>query len=169
MEIRRGTRNDLPALMALLQRVVPLMLAAGNLQWDENYPGQLVFERDVENTQLWVAEVGGVIAGVAAITTDPEPEYAQAGLDIEEPAVVVHRLAVDTAFRGTGVGRALMQQAEHIAIERGISVVRVDTGMQNPETQRLFPRLGYRLAGEISLQVRPNLRFLCYEKRLLLE
>jgi ribosomal protein S18 acetylase RimI-like enzyme len=169
MEIRRGTRDDLPALMALVRRVMPLMLAAGNLQWDENYPNQLVFEHDIEKSQLWVAEVGGVIAGVAAITTDPEPEYAQAGLDIEEPAVIIHRLAVDPAFRGNGVGSGLMQQAEQIAIERGITAVRVDTNTQNPETQRLFPRLGYRLAGEISLQVRPNLRFLCYEKRLLLE
>ena len=33
-------------------------------------------------------------------------------------------------------------------------------------TQRLFPRLGYRFAGEIGLAFRPGLRFFCYEKRL---
>ena len=32
--------------------------------------------------------------------------------------------------------------------------------------QRLFPKLGYELAGEIGLGFRPGLRFLCYEKRL---
>ena len=33
-------------------------------------------------------------------------------------------------------------------------------------TQRLFPKLGYRFAGEIGLAFRPGLRFFCYEKRL---
>ncbi len=166
MEIRLATGNDLPALMALMHRVVPLMLAAGNGQWDESYPNQPVFQRDVEKSQLWVAEIDRSIAGVAAITADPEPEYAQAGLDIDEPAIVVHRLAVDPAFRGVGVAAALMQKAEQIAIERGVASLRVDTNTQNEATQRLFPKLGYRLAGEIRLQIRPNLHFFCYEKRL---
>jgi ribosomal protein S18 acetylase RimI-like enzyme len=152
--------------MALVRRVVPLMRAAGNLQWDATYPNAGVFERDIELGQLWVAEIGDSVAGVAAITTDQEPEYAQVGWDVKEPAVVVHRLAVDPEFRGAGVAGALMMKAEEVAVERGIQVLRVDTNTQNEATQRLFPKLGYVLAGEIGLGFRPGLRFLCYEKRL---
>jgi ribosomal protein S18 acetylase RimI-like enzyme len=166
MRIRLATENDLPALMELLRRVVPLMRAAGNLQWDETYPNETVFQRDIDLGQLWVAEVDAGIAGVAAVTTDQEPDYAQVGWNIEEPAVVVHRLAVDPAFRGLGAAGALMQKAEEVAVERAIAVLRVDTNTQNEATQRLFPKLGYQLAGEISLAFRPGLRFLCYEKRL---
>jgi 2-amino-4-hydroxy-6-hydroxymethyldihydropteridine diphosphokinase len=152
--------------MALVRRVVPLMLAQGNLQWDDVYPNPQVFAEDIAAAQLWVAEQDGAIAGVAAITTDQSPEYADVGWDLNEPATVVHRLAVDPAFRGAGVAGALMQQAEVVARERGINVMRVDTNNQNPATQRLFPKLGYTLAGEIGLAFRPGLRFLCYEKRL---
>jgi ribosomal protein S18 acetylase RimI-like enzyme len=166
MRFRLATHEDLPALMALLRRVVPLMLAAGNLQWDEGYPNEIVFQRDIDLKQLWIAEEECVIAGLAAITQDQEPDYTQVGWDINEPAVVVHRLAVDPAFRGAGIAGALMQKAEEVAADRGISVLRVDTNTQNEATQRLFPKLGYQLAGEISLQIRPGLRFFCYEKRL---
>jgi ribosomal protein S18 acetylase RimI-like enzyme len=166
MQIRLATHRDLAALMTLVRRVVPLMRSAGNLQWDENYPNEAVFERDIDLKQLWIAEIGPDIAGIAAITMDQEPDYARVGWDISEPSIVVHRLAVDPAFRGAGVASLLMQTAEHIAVERGISVVRVDTNTQNEATQRLFPKLGYKLAGEISLQIRPGLRFFCYEKRL---
>jgi len=166
MEIRLAVVNDVAALMGLVRRVVPLMLAAGNLQWDATYPNAGVFERDIELGQLWVAQIDGAIAGVAAITTDQEPEYAQVGWDITELAVVVHRLAVDPEFRGAGVAGALMRQAEEVARERGIAVLRVDTNTQNEATQRLFPKLGYVLAGEIGLEFRPGLRFFCYEKRL---
>jgi ribosomal protein S18 acetylase RimI-like enzyme len=166
MEIRLATGEDLPALMALMRRVVPLMLATGNLQWDESYPNEAVFQRDIDLGQLWLADAETSVAGVAAVTMDQEPDYAQVGWDIDEPAVVVHRLAVDPAFRGAGIGGALMKKAEEVAAERGIPVLRVDTNTQNEATQRLFPKLGYRLAGEISLHIRPGLRFFCYEKRL---
>jgi ribosomal protein S18 acetylase RimI-like enzyme len=166
MWMRLAAHDDLPALMSLVRRVVPLMLASGNLQWDENYPDEDVFRRDIDLKQLWIAEIGTSIAGIAAVTMDQEPDYEQVGWDINEPAIVVHRLAVDPAFRGAGVAAALMQKAEEVAVECGIPVLRVDTNTQNEATQRLFPKLGYSLAGEISLQFRPGLRFFCYEKRL---
>jgi ribosomal protein S18 acetylase RimI-like enzyme len=166
MLIRLAVRENVAAVMALLRQVVPLMQAAGNLQWDERYPDEAVFELDVVRKQLWVAEVDGVIAGMAAVTTEPELEYAQVGWDIEEPAVMVHRLAVDPAFRGAGIAALMMRKAEEVATERGISVVRTDTSAENATAQRLFSKLGYELAGEIGLSFRPGLRVLCYEKRL---
>ena len=166
MQVRHGVLEDVPGIMALVHRVVPLMVASGNLQWDAHYPNTAVFERDVAKAHLWVAEEGGDIAGVAAITTDQEPEYVEVGWDPKEAAVVVHRLAVDPAFQGRGVAMALMLQAEEVARRWEIKVLRVDTNSQNEATQRLFPKLGFSFAGEIGLGFRPGLRFCCYEKRL---
>src|SRR6202020_1147614 len=118
MQMRLAVREDVVALVELLRRGVPLMLAAGNLQWNDDYPNAEVFERDIELGDLWVAEIDGGIAGVAAVSTDQEPEDAQVGWDINEVAVVVHRLAVDPAFRGAGVAGALMGKAEEVAMER---------------------------------------------------
>ncbi len=165
MRLRRATMEDLNEVMQLVRRVVPLMRESGNLQWDDAYPDVSVFESDVEKGLLWIAEIDARIAGIAAITTDQAPEYAEVGWDITESAIVVHRLAVDPAFRGRGVAAALMHQAEMVGMERGIQVVRVDTNSQNQATQILFPKLGYVCAGEIGLGFRPGLRFLCYEKR----
>lgn len=166
MRVRPGRREDVEPVMALVRRAVPLMRQAGNLQWDDTYPNAEVFADDVAKAQLWVAEEDGQVAGVAAITEDQEPEYADAGLDPDEPAIVVHRLAVDPAFRGRGVAEALMLQAEVVARARGIPALRLDTNTENEATRRLFPKLGYVLAGEIGLAFRPGRRFLCYEKRL---
>ena len=166
MLVRLGAATDITAVMDLVHCVVPLMRESGNLQWGDDYPNTAVFETDVAKTQLWLVEIAGRVAGIAAITTDQDPEYAQVGWDISERAIVVHRLAVDPAFRGQGVAVALMQQAEIVASQRGIDILRIDTNTQNEATQRLFPKLGYSLAGEIGLGFRPGLRFRCYEKRL---
>jgi GNAT superfamily N-acetyltransferase len=166
MHLRLATPADVPAIMQIVRRVVPLMRAAGNLQWDDDYPNPEAFAKDIALDQLWVAELGLRIAGMAALTTDQEPEYADAGWDITTPAVVVHRLAVHPDLQGLGVAAALMQQAEQVAVTRNIRELRVDTNTENPATQRLLPKLGYRLVGEIGLAFRPGLRFLCYEKHL---
>lgn len=164
--IRLATENDLPAILQLVAEVVPLMRAAGNEQWGEGYPNETVFRRDLALEQLWVAELAGRLAGVAALTTDQDPEYADADWVPNAPAVVTHRLAVAPAAQGQGIAAALLRQAESLAHQRGMDRVRVDTNSANSATQRLFPKLGYRFAGEIGLQYRPGLRFFCYEKIL---
>ena len=165
-QLRLAKQEDLPGIMALIRRVVPAMRASGNLQWDDSYPNAEVFLRDMHLAQLWVAEDAEQLMGVAAITTDQEPEYAEVGWNLTERAVVVHRLAVDPDFQGRGVAAAMMRQAEAVALERKILVLRLDTNSQNEATQKLFPKLGYSFAGEIGLGFRPGLRFRCYEKRL---
>jgi len=166
MLIRRAVLTDIPQIMQLIAEVVPAMNAAGNFQWDNTYPNAQVFEKDISLNQLWVADVDGAITGIAAITTDQEPEYANFGWDINETAIVTHRLAVSQEYRGKGIAAALLMQAEHDAINRGIHVLRIDTNTTNQATQKLFPKLGYQFSGEIGLGFRPNLRFYCYEKRL---
>ncbi|MGZ3873208.1 MAG: GNAT family N-acetyltransferase [Mucilaginibacter sp.] len=164
MIIRLATLNDIPQIMQVIAEVVPLMRASGNFQWDKDYPDADVFKNDIALNQLWVADMEGAIAGVTAITTDQSPEYAEVGWDINETAIVTHRLAVSPAFQGKGVAAALLAQAEQVAINLGITVLRVDTHINNQATQKLFPRLGYQLAGEIGLGFRPGMRFLCYQK-----
>ncbi|MEE1884121.1 GNAT family N-acetyltransferase [Pedobacter flavus] len=166
MVIRLATLNDISGIMDLVKCVVPLMQASGNFQWDEDYPNPEVFSNDISLNQLWVVEIDGIISGVSAITKDQDPEYADVGWDITESAIVTHRLAVNPAFQGRGIAKALMQQAEHVAKEQNIIKLRVDTNTKNVATQALFPKLGYLLSGEISLAKRPGLRFYCYEKIL---
>ncbi|MDB4919892.1 GNAT family N-acetyltransferase [Mucilaginibacter sp.] len=166
MLIRLATLTDIPPIMQLIAEVVPVMIAADNFQWDNTYPNSQVFENDIALNQLWVADIDGSIAGITAITTDQSPEYADVGWDITETAIVTHRLAVSPLFQGKGVAAALLVQAEVVAINRGIKVLRIDTNTNNHATQKLFPKLGYQFAGEIGLNFRPGMRFLCYEKKV---
>ncbi|UOQ53836.1 GNAT family N-acetyltransferase [Hymenobacter cellulosivorans] len=166
LHIRPATPADVSAIMSLVRRVVPLMQASGNQQWSADYPNEDVFQSDIAHNQLWVAELDGQVAGVAALTQDQDAEYAQADWDPTETAIVTHRLAVDPDIQGKGVAAALLAQAEQLARNRGLKSLRVDTNSENAATQRLFPKLGYRFAGEITLAFRPGLRFFCYEKRL---
>ena len=175
MRIRLGTADDVAAALDIIRLVVPLMLAEGNGQWNLDYPNADVLNKDVAQGQLWVAEEEGstsgapLITGLAAISTAREPEYERLSSwtgGSTAPAVVVHRLATHPEWRGRGVAAALMQQAEQFAAGLGIRNLRVDTNSANCATQRLFPKLGFSYVGDITLDLRPGLRFMCYEKIL---
>lgn len=166
MTIRLALTADVPKIMHMVSKVVPLMRAAGNFQWGDDYPNPEVFANDITIGQLWVAELEDKVVGVSAITTDQDPEYADAGWNIKEKAIVTHRLAVDPGCQGMGIAKALMNQAEVVAKASGIAILRVDTNSENMATQALFPKLGYEFSGEISLAKRPGLRFFCYQKLL---
>lgn len=166
MIIRLATLNDIDAIMQLIAQVVPVMNASGNFQWDSTYPNAEVFRNDIAQEQLWVAEVDGMVGGIAAITTDQEDEYRHAGMDITQTAIVTHRLAVGLDYRGMHIAEALLKQAEVVARNRGIDILRIDTNSNNKATRKLFPKLGSEFTGETGFKFRPNLRFYCYEKVL---
>eukprot|EP01103_Thecamoeba_quadrilineata_P007918 TRINITY_DN17738_c0_g1_i1.p1 TRINITY_DN17738_c0_g1~~TRINITY_DN17738_c0_g1_i1.p1 ORF type:complete len:169 (-),score=23.88 TRINITY_DN17738_c0_g1_i1:201-707(-) len=166
LQIRKARQDDVPLVALLIQKVVPLMRAEGNYQWDDRYPTQETFTEDVQIGQLWVALLDNTLCGVTAITTDQNPEYAEAGLDVSIKAIVPHRMAVHPDFRGKGVAKALMIEAEHEAKRNGVKFVRVDTNKNNKATQSLFPKLGYRFCGEVNFPLYPGQVFLCYEKKV---
>jgi ribosomal protein S18 acetylase RimI-like enzyme len=166
MIIRLATLNDIEAIMNLVAGVIPVMQASGNFQWDHTYPNAEVFNNDVKLNQLWVADINGDIGGIIAITTDQNDAYADVGWDITESAIVTHRLAVSVNHRRLGIAEALLKQAEVVAQQRGIHILRIDTNSTNKATRILFPKLGYEFAGEVSFPFRPSLRFYCYEKSI---
>lgn len=170
MNIRLATLADIDAIMRLVKLVVPIMQATGNLQWDDKYPDTAVFTTDVQTQQLWVADIDGQIAGVIAITIGQEPEYGQvAEWDVNEPAVVAHRLAVSPDMQGKGIANSLLHQCEVVAREKDIPLIRLDTNTVNRPMQNLFLKIGYHLGGEITLHKKPGLKFMAFEKRLNLE
>jgi ribosomal protein S18 acetylase RimI-like enzyme len=167
MTIRLATLQDIEPITQLVARVVPIMQATGNLQWDDNYPNAEIFTADVHNSQLWVADIEGTIAGVIAIVNAQEAEYAQVpGWDINEPAIVAHRLAVSPDFQGKGIAAALLRQCEEVARQQNVPLIRLDTNTVNRPMQNLFLKLGYNLGGEITLHKKPGLKFMAFEMRL---
>jgi GNAT superfamily N-acetyltransferase len=162
--IRLATEQDVDHIMNIVHKVIPIMHSSGNFQWDEKYPNPEVFLMDIMNQDLWVGEIDGVIVGMVALTLDQPKEYAHVGLDQSEVSIVPHRMAVDPDSQGKGVAKKLLSQADVVARTKGVPRVRIDTNVHNQITNRLFPSSGYILKGEIGLDTRPGLRFLCYEK-----
>ncbi|KAL7805527.1 acyl-CoA N-acyltransferase [Trichoderma aethiopicum] len=69
------------------------------------------------------------------------------GVDAEGDAVTVNNLVVEPAAQGRGYGRVLMDFAEEVAREKGLSCVSLFTNVKMHENVGLYLKLGYEETG----------------------
>jgi GNAT superfamily N-acetyltransferase len=107
----------------------------------EQIAAQLARAAGVEAALL--GELDGIAAGFACVRITPCVCYA-------EPAAELTELFVVEAWRGRGLGRALILHAEQLARQRGAEALLVLTGKDNAPAQRLYRAMGF-VDGDIAL------------------
>lgn len=163
--IREARVEDLGAVRAIVREVVGEMSAEGNFQWDETYPDEARFLRDIENAALYVVEEEGEVLGFAAADGDEPEGYRGLPWSYSGEALVIHRLAVARRSRSLGLASRLEAFLCVLAQERGMGLVKVDTYSTNLGMQAFLSKKGYRKVGEMTFRGKP-LPFFCYEKRV---
>ena len=110
VQLRPAAPNDLPSVLTLLGKA--------------NLPTQGVESGALSD--FIVAERDGKLVGVV-------------GLEIYRESALLRSAAVDPGWRGTGVGRALIERALDLSQERGIQ----DVYLLTTTAEHYFPRFGF--------------------------
>jgi ribosomal protein S18 acetylase RimI-like enzyme len=99
-------------------------------------PGPMLddYSAHIRNHSAWVIECDGSVAGLIVLL--PEDDH-----------LLLDNVAVDPAFHGRGIGRALMRFAEREASRRGYSELRLYTHVTMTENLAMYPALGWRETG----------------------
>ncbi len=63
----------------------------------------------------------------------------------------VYYLAVDPSCQGQGIGQALMQQAEHLLMERGCPKIQLLVRSNNSQVLDFYGKLGYETSDVVML------------------
>ena len=96
--------------------------------------------------RVQVAELDGQVVGLLHVFERPA---------LEKPCeAVVQSLVVDANCRGSGVGAALMADAEAWARARGLLSVALYTGVSREPAHAFYKRIGYARAGTSHLMRR---------------
>ena len=127
MRIRRAGRDDVPAVLALLDGATEWLVARGRTdQWGTE--PHSTSPRRVEQITgfaddggLWVAEADDRVVGALAVG-DALP-YAPPAT---EPELYVRLLVTDRASAGQNIGGVLLDHARELAREAGVDLLRVD-------------------------------------------
>lgn len=77
----------------------------------------------------------------------------------------IKRMFVDEAARGMKLGKHLLETLEKEAVQRGISIIRLETGIYQPEAIGLYRKAGYQEIPPFG-DYKPDPLSLFMEKRL---
>tara|TARA_B100001175_G_scaffold301379_1_gene294431 strand:- start:212 stop:715 length:504 start_codon:yes stop_codon:yes gene_type:complete len=164
MIIRKAIISDLNDIMKMYNSCVSGMIKNGIDQWDESYPNFKIISKDLKLGTYFVAELNNQIVGGINIDQEQDPTYLNIlWKDRSNQFLVVHRLAVKEENWGFGVGKRLMNYAENLVKEKGLSSIRLDTYSGNPKAMDFYIRLRYSELGTIDLKPNKN-KYHCFEK-----
>lgn len=163
--IIRAKSNDIQGIMEIIKETVKEMKSYNNTQWDENYPKDKDFAKDIESGDLYVEKQDNIITGFICVNYIEPEEYKDLKWARDDKCMVVHRMAVNPGFRKKGVGSRLMDFAEDLATRSGVKYLKTDTYSINTKMNSLFKKFNYSFVGEMSFLGKEE-PFYCYEKIL---
>ena len=150
MIFRQATLKDVPEIAAILRRAAEAMTLDGNPQWTAAYPVADDVIEDVLNGTAYVLEDDRIVAYGALIFTGEAAYEALEGEWLSDAKyAVVHRLAVDSALNGRGLGGRFLKLCENLAVEKGCGSFRIDTKDTNKRMLRLLEKSGFEYCGEV--------------------
>jgi putative acetyltransferase len=119
---------------------ITAMIGALDRYMGELYPAESVFLVDVDalalpNVHFFAAKLEGVFVGCGAIM--------EKGRDYTE----VKRIFVDPSARGLGLGRKIIDTLVEQTRALGIPLMRLETGISQPEALSLFEACGFQRCG----------------------
>lgn len=165
MYIRLANIMDLPTVVAMTKRVIPVMQASGNEQWDDDYPSKEILRNDIAEHNLFVLMLDNQLVGGVVINAIFPQEYMGLSWKTSPNAYTFHRMMVNPDFQGKGLATALFQFVEKRGKNLGLKSLRVDTNENNKTMRSLFEKFNYTFVDIVHFRNKPS-GFLCYEKTL---
>ncbi|WP_407286252.1 GNAT family N-acetyltransferase [Streptomyces sp. BP-8] len=135
---------DLASLVALYDSAARWMQKSGIDQWKPGGKDEAHFRRRIAEGEVWLAEVGGEIAGAFELWWEDEPAWGPQPPE----AGYVHRLMVDRGRAPAGTGRAMLAHVERRISESGRQWARLDCVSSNPRLRTYYEAAGYTVVGE---------------------
>ena len=156
--------SEIPEIMSLTRACAKAMIAQNIYQWNEHYPSQDAFNKDIARKELYVLKHENAIIGTLVISTFMDEEYT--AINWLTPSVnnyYIHRLAVHPNFQKQGYATTLMDYAEAFAKAKNATSIRLDTFSENKRNQRFYEARGYQKLGNIFFPKQSEHPFYCYE------
>lgn len=113
----------------------------------------------LNESKLIVAELDGQLAGTVTLYLDAE-HLSQGGWP--SGWAIIRLLAVHPAYRGRGIGRALMEECIRRCRNQGIATIGLHTTEMMNVARRMYERMGFVRVPEFDFYPRPGVVVMAY-------
>jgi len=147
MTITNSTIDDIEEIFRLYRIATDFMKSRFTVYWPE-------FERSLVATEItehrqWKMIIDGQVACVWAITFSDPQIWEERNSD---PAIYIHRIATNPAFRGRNLVNTIVAWAKEYAKANHKKYVRLDTVGDNKSLITHYTSCGFNFLGLVSLK-----------------
>lgn len=167
MVFRRAEEADSEEIMQIIRQAQKYFKEEGINQWQNGYPNQTTIQEDIKNQKTYVLIKEDKLLAAAALSFNDENTYntIYEGEWLNNGSYgVVHRIAVNKDYKGTGLAIQLFAFIEPVCQAKGVKSIKVDTHEDNKSMQRLLEKLDFKYCGIIYLT--DGNKRVAFEKRL---
>ncbi|MDM0622319.1 GNAT family N-acetyltransferase [Clostridium perfringens] len=155
MEFRQANISDLDQIVEIIELSKKYLKETKVDQWQDGYPTKEDLRRDIESGNSYVLTNKDEIVATTVISLDGESTYNSifnGEWITNEEYIVMHRVAVHEKYKGKGIFKELIKEAESLALNKGISSIKIDTHRDNISMQRAVVKNDFQKCGIIYLE-----------------
>ncbi|NGU67319.1 GNAT family N-acetyltransferase [Clostridium perfringens] len=155
MEFRQAKISDLDQIVEIIELSKKYLKETKVDQWQDGYPAKEDLRRDIESGNSYVLTNKDEIVATTVISLDGESTYNSifnGEWITNEDYIVMHRVAVHDKYKGKGIFKELIKEAEILALNKGISSIKIDTHRDNISMQRAVVKNDFKKCGIIYLE-----------------
>lgn len=151
---------------------VSLLMRDAYLEYEDSFPSErwksyLEDIMDVRSrlgvSKLLVAELSGKVVGAVTLYLDASRSSRE---EWPQGWAGIRLLAVHPAYRGRGIGRALMEECIHCCREQNIKTIGLHTTAIMDTARKMYERMGFVRAPEYDFHPRPGTVIMAYRLQL---
>ena len=142
MKIEPSVHEDIPSILELYRSAADYQRHNGYNVWHEFAP-ELIANEIAHHRHFKITE-GNAIACVFTICYSDPVIWEEKDKD---PAVYLHRIATNPAFKGQGMMRLIQKWAAQHALDNKKKFIRMDTWGDNENLKAYYEKCGFDFAG----------------------
>lgn len=154
MEFRKAVESDVNSVMNIIKQAQAYFREHEINQWQDNYPNVEVARNDIANKNGYILLKDNNVIATVAVSFDGEKNYESIydGEWISKyEYAVIHRIAVDSNYKGLGLASVIIRSIEEICYNKGIHSIKIDTHEKNASMQKLLEKNKFKYCGIIYL------------------
>lgn len=161
MNFRIASESDSGRIMELIIDAQEHLKELKIDQWQDGYPDLATISKDIAGGTGYVLTDTEAVIGYLCVSFDGEETYAV--IDGQwrslQPYAVVHRMAIDRAYRGKGLAARMLEFAETLCGQKDIHSIKIDTHSENLAMRHLLTKNFYEYCGIIQFNNSDRMAF----------
>jgi len=144
----KAKAEDIEEVFSVFSNAIKCMKEAGIEQWDEIYPDKATISQDINNNQLYIGKTQDKIAVCFVLSEECDEAYKNGNWEYPDSKfIVLHRICVEPCFQNKGIATECLKYIEKLCISQGYESIRLDCFTENPYSQKLYNKAGYKIQG----------------------